>query len=69
MKIVLDCCGLIEKIYEYWSRWRKQKKSYLSLDGQRDEMDEGSGMGEDDTQAYDETLLLKSILTVRFILF
>ncbi len=40
--------------FEEWN------KSLFSLDGHNDDMDHGSGMEDEGTQEYDETLLLKS---------
>jgi len=44
----------------------KQNTNLFTLDQHNDELDQSSGMDEDNTQEYDETLLLKSIFNIPF---
>jgi len=46
-----------------------RNKNLFYLDERNDEMDQSSGMEDDATQAYDETLLLKSIFNIKSIYF
>jgi hypothetical protein len=46
-----------------------RNKNLFYLDERNDEMDQSLGMEDDTTQAYDETLLLKSIFNIKSIYF